>query len=93
MSDALPLIDLMLSQLGETATVSVDPEHGTSVVAIDGTVDVNALTSLALDQCAHIIETARRVSTYAPGYETGLPMTRTELIALFKEAAAYARGQ
>ncbi len=51
------LIDLFLSQVGETATVSVDPEHGTHLVNVDGIVDLNALVALAMEHAAHVVRT------------------------------------
>lgn len=51
------LIDLFLSQAGETAQVSVDPEWGTHMVAIEGTIDLNAMVALAMDHAAHVVRT------------------------------------
>jgi hypothetical protein len=54
-----PLVDDFMSQLAETATITVDPEHGTTGVHIDGLVDVNALVGHALAHAAHVVRHAR----------------------------------
>jgi hypothetical protein len=62
-----PLINDFLSQLSETATIAVDPEHGTTGVHVDGIVDVNALVFHALTHAAHVIRVARKVSPLLGG--------------------------
>jgi hypothetical protein len=45
---------LILSQIGETASVTLDPEYGTHVVNISGTVDVAALAALAFEEAERV---------------------------------------
>lgn len=81
-----PLIDDFMSQLAETATVTIDPEHGTTGVHVDGLVDVNALVGHALAHAAHVVRHARIVG---PG---PTPLHRSHIADLLDEQAKAVRS-
>lgn len=84
----MTIIELIESQLQETATAVPDPEHGTHVMAVDGLVDVGAIVGLVLEHAAYIVDTYR-IPHRSGRTLAALPHeTRNHLIALAKEARA-----
>jgi hypothetical protein len=63
----MTLIELLQSQLSETATAVPDPEHGEHVMAVDGLIDLGALVGLVLEHAADIADTYRQPSQRFPG--------------------------
>jgi hypothetical protein len=56
---------IVLSQLGETATAVPDIEHGLHTVQVDGLVDVGGIVALVLEHAAHVVDTHRHLGEFA----------------------------
>jgi hypothetical protein len=80
---------LFLSQLGETATVTLDPEHGTQVVNIQGTIDVAALVALAFEEAERVAR--NHYVTVGNGAPLRRP-TPSELAMEYRRLAGEARA-
>jgi hypothetical protein len=86
----MTLIELLQSQLSETATAVPDPEHGEHVMAVDGLIDLGALAALVLEHAADIVDGLRVPDPRHPGLTLqALPyQVRNHLNTLAKEYRA-----
>jgi hypothetical protein len=86
----MDLIELLTSELNESATAVPDPEYGPDFVVVDGMVSLGAIVSHVLLYVADVVDTHRVPARRSPsGTRTALPSEiRDHLRSLAKEARA-----